>query len=788
MFRTNSHYLYHSDNKNSRFIGKIFPAMKKFVLIIVVFMIIIQTSAQDYQNICTAGKTLFARGQEIKGYRTDSILLLGNNDTLFISFPAARDTTAPCQDTTGGSVLGRRIVRNHTGCFWFFNFRHDTIFVDTRAGVNDTWKFFSLPQRACIEAKVTGMAVDSFAGITDSVRIITLQARDSSGQNITHIFNSKVIRLSKHFGLVRLFDLYIFPRDTAAYYLAGKSIPPIGLQDITVQEIYDFNIGDEFHFTGMQRYNDNHSNHYNWNEIWSVVNKSYYGTPDSVSYLVKKCRLTKKTTYNTYTDTTYIAMDTLVNMTCNFLSLSAEPYFTGFPDEYDVRYVDGWCKKYYWQKSPFDLRLTKGLYRSPNYSQCYMLGGAIYSVNEYTSGLGMTGEAWNSNMYGGYIYSQELVYYKKGQETWGTPVATDCRHLLSCLHVNKDTIQLAYNAMSESYLYINACYDWDITGDIPAWLSIEPTSGRCTGWVVFTTTEAIPDTASRSAVIAVHSLSADTVYITVIQAGFPFFYSHPDTFIFPSAPAITDTLHIITNQDWELKGSIPDWLSIAPLSGSRNARVICRTVSVNPDTIARGARLWLYGAPDTAIMIDFIQQPTSVVSAQPDTIILSSAALSQDTLLINTNYYDLEWWVLGEIPPWLSVVPVTGKGNGRVVFRAELPNPDTVVRSSAFMLSSGQLSKDIPITVIQKQTPAGIPEPGHSVFEIYPNPTHGPVRFRSGVQVEMVKVYSPLGLLLQCIPVHDNTGNLNLSGTASGIYILRFVAGRQEANLKIVVL
>ncbi|MBC8465654.1 T9SS type A sorting domain-containing protein, partial [bacterium] len=45
----------------------------------------------------------------------------------------------------------------------------------------------------------------------------------------------------------------------------------------------------------------------------------------------------------------------------------------------------------------------------------------------YTKGLGRTKDSWFAVWE---HYSLNLVYYKKGSETWGTPVATDCSTLV----------------------------------------------------------------------------------------------------------------------------------------------------------------------------------------------------------------------------------------------------------------------------------------------------------------------------------------------------------------------
>jgi hypothetical protein len=674
--------------------------MKKYILTTVAILIIFSGSAQIYENICTAGETLFSHGQELKGFRYDSILQFGNTDTLFFSFAAARDTSGSCLDTTGGSVLGRQVIRYADGWFAFFNYQHDTIFVNTQAVVDDTWKFLSLPEMAYLEARVTGMSIDSFAGVTDSVKVITLQAKDSTGQNISHIFNSKEIRLSKHYGFTKVYDLYQVPRDTIAYLLTGKSQPMVGLQEATVKDIYDFNIGDEFHFTGHEETLMSYTYVYNWKEIWTILDKITTGSTDTVKYVIHKCRKTARYDNSWPQEVTYITTDSTVMQSYFFPQLAILPEFTKFPDEYLMGENNNYqASKDYWHTSQYNQRMLKGHYITggTGTNQCYQYVVIGYRYNEYTKGLGMTKGFQYCNLYGSYNYDHHLVYYKKGQETWGTPVATDCNQLFQCASLDPDTLILASTPASRDTLFINTAYSWNITGQIPSWLSVNNTSGTGNGQVVYSSEKVNKDTVSRLAVFSLHCVGGDSYIFRVIQQRTPLY-------------------------------------------------------------------------------------------ANPDTILLAHAMMSEDTLLINTSNSNFSWQIHGEIPAWLSLVPATGMGNGKVVFRAEQANQDTIMRSSGFTLSSPELSEDIPITVIQEGRSTGMTETGELSIGLFPNPTTGIVRFRSVERIECVIVFDPMGIMLRSIPFNENQGILDLSGNGNGLFILRFVTEKREANLKIVVL
>jgi len=129
--------------------------MKKLLFPLLFFWVNILV-AQNYQNICSPGTTYYKDNSgNLKAFRRDSVVLMGNNDTMFISYNAIRDTGGTCRDTSNGSILGRKILKKHNGWFCFFNRYQDSISLNTQATLNQTWKFCDLPSGSYIQAQVT---------------------------------------------------------------------------------------------------------------------------------------------------------------------------------------------------------------------------------------------------------------------------------------------------------------------------------------------------------------------------------------------------------------------------------------------------------------------------------------------------------------------------------------------------------------------------------------------------------------------------------------------------------
>ena len=395
--------------------------MKKYILLAFILSCHL-VQAQDYENICTKGITFYINNvNQYMAFRRDSSVANASMDTTFFSYRAIRDTSLnQCVDVTNGSVLGLKIVKTHTGWFYFFNRRWDTIRINATASLNDSWKFCALPANGYIEAKVTSLENDSVMGVIDPVKVIAFQAKDSAGNTIMHLLNGRNIKLSQHYGLASMLDVYYIPGDTNVLNLAGKSNPKVGIQDLTWQDIFKFNIGDTLHDT-VDEYGP-----YSGIGIRTVLSKSQYGN-DSVNYQMESCG---KYTFGGPWHNTY-------SWTYSFAQDPDNIWLSRGPREF---IPNNYCLDVY----AFLLdTLTNRRMKSITYQQycsidltCY--GNTYYGMPErvswehYTDGLGETLYWYWAQVppHGTYWNLQELVYYHKGSEIWGKPVAKDCTSFL----------------------------------------------------------------------------------------------------------------------------------------------------------------------------------------------------------------------------------------------------------------------------------------------------------------------------------------------------------------------
>jgi hypothetical protein len=284
-----------------------------------------------------------------------------------------------------------------------------------------------LPNSDYIQATVSAIRTDSVCGIPDQVKVIMLQAKNASNQNIPNIFNNKILVLSMNYGLTHIYDFVKFPADTTSFFLKGKSNPPIGLQDFIFQQSCDYNIGDEFHY---QNYFGCSLGLTDEKSIVTVLSKQSSVTGDTVIYGMGRCRKLFAAPPVWYQNVIDTILDTIVlHENLFYQNFNKQPLeFNRQGIEFvknSVAFNDRSSKRFYVDYFKFDGALN-----------CWEFNAA-YPYYEYSQGLGQT-RYFNQYLYyndppGNWVTvttDNQLVYYRKGTETWGTPIAPDCATLV----------------------------------------------------------------------------------------------------------------------------------------------------------------------------------------------------------------------------------------------------------------------------------------------------------------------------------------------------------------------
>ncbi len=299
-------------------------------------LLCVQVAAQDYIAVKTGAEQLFrdALGAELIGIRIDSVVTVGN-DVYYYNFRQPRPTDYGCWVTDGASWLENEIVEKQDGSFQFivYSFSPDSadIFtIQTKAAISQTWRFYNYHNNTdYLEASVLQLTLMNFLGLSDSVKIISLQRKDASGQLVIDPINDATILLSKYYGLIRLpkfDDFNSFPR---FFEIAGMTNPVTGIVIPTFHDIYSYDIGDEFH-TIYSLLTSTYER-LTVSTIRVVTGKEVYTSGDSIKYTYHECKSVTHD-YSPVDSTYYSNTEDAISETIRFNELDNEG-MAKMPDE-----------------------------------------------------------------------------------------------------------------------------------------------------------------------------------------------------------------------------------------------------------------------------------------------------------------------------------------------------------------------------------------------------------------------------------------------------------------------
>lgn len=413
------------------------------------FIILILQSiatAQDWQCVHDSSTALFkdefntirvvkiSSSAEINGYRH------------FYPDPVFRDVSVSpssgqliyCADTNGVSWLGSFTSAGIAGNF-FTNISGDAIRFRTDAQPGEPWICCRISDTTRLWAKITGCEIDTVLGIPDSVRSISFQATLLSGDSVIHPLNSQTFRVSKHFGMITFCDFYYFPECNLDYSLAGYQEQELNLgeHNLTNHEVFDFSVGDEFHtyeggeFSQPVFYPSKRT-------VSRVLGLTWNAQHDTVTYLMSMYQdhwYGMMSYEHHYSKLTYSVSYPYQDLSCKSLDFNPGQSLVCPGQGSSVQSVNTYVQ----YRSPDgkygNRRIKKreneygsGSYCSDSLFQKIMSNfQPCFLDTFYVEGCG--GLYWNQECYD-YIdhtsshFYKDLVYYRKGNETWGTPFDT----------------------------------------------------------------------------------------------------------------------------------------------------------------------------------------------------------------------------------------------------------------------------------------------------------------------------------------------------------------------------
>jgi hypothetical protein len=396
----------------------------------------IAATAQNFSIFERSKCYFFQQNSIVFGVKSDSVEILAVGDTVchfFTMFWEEPFNTQNCLDLYGGTLFGKKAILTTDSSLILITKTSDSVILKPKAAVGDSWIAYRWPnQDLMIKATVSSQGPQNVLGAMDEVKSIVLSVQDGANQVVaSDPFNGKVLELSQNYGLLNIFDFYHFPNDTSLYSLVEVT-PVADYRKSVVKRIFDFNVGDEFH-TDYRNFNYLGYQMLNGQEeqlMKRVISKTTYTPDTAITYSFERCAVTKiyldsqittTHTYDTISVTysyqnfansalfqmpfqTFPVANGWYNNKINHQSLSNNQRTYAYPDRVDVMFSDTCWRYICADPGPGVTTYMEGL------------GGPYYE------NLGGWGVPSNSH---------KLVYYQKGETTWGTPIAPNCLSLIN---------------------------------------------------------------------------------------------------------------------------------------------------------------------------------------------------------------------------------------------------------------------------------------------------------------------------------------------------------------------
>lgn len=416
--------------------------MKHLQLVLWLIGWTVSCMAQNYQLIQPNHVNHFLAHEEILSIRIDSMQTVGakthyyNHKTMA---PYSSSTSNCTMSQVDSSWLGTSVEVDTNGVYTFHNHQSKTLVVNSKALLNDSWTFYNWSNGDYIEATMIAVDTMTLLGVLDTIKVISLQARNATAP-FFHPISNTTIRFSKNHGLIDWFAIGNFPDNLEKYHLVGTTNGNLGISNLETAGIFDYEIGDEWHIkreagTAFGNYQVEHRRDL-------VLDKRISNNQDTIIYTLQVCKTIYLNPHQV--PDTVITVDTLQEVV--FI-----PSKQWSALSYELR-ADGHSYAVFVVDSVFG-KLTKRLdrqYYQPQPNCWEPVIGIVPPHNDYMEGLG--GHYFeNTNIGFGAVDFRKLVYYNKNGITAGTPLAMDCTNPTSIVALAgaEDQIQIFPNPFQD---------------------------------------------------------------------------------------------------------------------------------------------------------------------------------------------------------------------------------------------------------------------------------------------------------------------------------------------------
>lgn len=422
--------------------------MKNLTFVIVLLFIGNICIAQNYEPILVDSNISFYENEDksIEGVKIISSSVVGNAKVYELS-KTWNEKEWRCTKPNGPSWLGEKFVVINNQ-FLFFNKNGDTIFYHPNTNIGTTWRLFTFKDSSYITAKIEKKSRQLVLNVYDSVIEYSFEVKNYDGTLRDSKFNNYTLKISKNYGAIGIIYENLLSENFEFANLCGITKYKLGYNYLTKRKIFDFEIGDEFHYEEIS-FNGNPDD-YQSKTIKKVIDKRYSLPNDTVIYKVTRV------TYKDYFSNNYIdklKRDTVLE---TYLIKEEDIYVKGEPilDTLSRRGSEGDDVKFFASTSKYGFYANSYCKLKENDSCWGEINDCPGEANYYMEGCGLF--IFNGSLTSSiYRYEKNMVYYKKRLETWGVPINN-----LSVVNIEKPFISVFPNPISNTeMLNINANYE-----------------------------------------------------------------------------------------------------------------------------------------------------------------------------------------------------------------------------------------------------------------------------------------------------------------------------------------
>jgi hypothetical protein len=384
------------------------------VAIIISFIFSGMAQSQDWRPVRADGTYMYYTGDEYRAIRIDSLSQQGDARVMYC-FPELTMEDYACFNPYGPSWIGKKII-DYSDSTVFYNLYDEPVTLLQNPMPGKQWLMFYSKASDSIWAKALSRTVDNIGFGTDS--IVTLQIISKG------MYNNQLIKISKHFGLMLCPSFLSFPYTDQEYplipsfSLSGKDQVSSSVSNLTAFEVFNFEIGDEFHIKDYYAYFD-YENYTSWTvrQIKIITGKEYNSDSSKVTYNYEGC-----STNGSYTGTDeYVFANYWLDSLPYLFHRTDDGFNSGISMQHKSKY------------GPIEKVLGTGFAKTND--SCYSFIYIDKKMNQKKSELpipfyegefikGLGGPYYN-HLFMLSTSSRELIYYKKGSTQWGTPYNCD---------------------------------------------------------------------------------------------------------------------------------------------------------------------------------------------------------------------------------------------------------------------------------------------------------------------------------------------------------------------------